>query len=110
MKKLLASLALLIVSMASHAEIDVDGVDGRILYFGVCNSHYAFSYFDGRRIQRGCIVDTQYLSVAWIVDLSREDDCRGQVRVTGVIREDVLYADLVEKVRGCQDGGGRRTT
>ena len=84
------------------AETPVEFQDGRVRYRSECLSNYAFSHFDGRRLQRPCIADSKSVTLDDFLITARHTDCHGRVRVvSGVIQSDVLYADNIEEIWGC---------
>ena len=94
-----------LTSANALAETRVDFQDGRVQYSRECLSNYAFSHFDGRRLERPCVADSDSVTLQDFLLTSRHTDCQGRVRVvSGVIHDGVLSADSIEAVWGC----GRR--
>ncbi len=85
------------------AETPVDYQDGRVQYNRECLSNYAFSHFDGRRLQRPCIVESENVTLQDFLLAGRHTDCQGRVHVvSGVIHDGELSADSIEEVWGCR--------
>lgn len=94
-----------LTSANALAETRVEFQDGRVQYNRECSSHYAFSHFDGHRLERPCVADSDSVTLQDFLLTSRHTDCQGRVRVvSGVIHDGVLSADSIEEVWGC----GRR--
>ena len=102
--RIIAMVTAIIMSTPANtlAETPVEFQDGRVHYRSECSSNYAFSYFDGRRLQRPCIADSESVTLNDFLTTARYTDCQGRVRVvSGVIQSEVLFADNIEEVWGC---------
>ncbi len=106
---MIGGAALLLAAMPAHAQMLFEHEDGRVYFKRSCAGNYSFSFFDGGRLQRGCIESTPEVSLERFVQMSRDHDCPGQVRVVrGTLEDGIVRATVIEKVRGCVDGGRRR--
>ena len=92
-----------LTSATALAASPVKYQDGRMQYSSECLSSYAFSHFDGRRLQRPCIEDSESVTLKHFLITARRTDCQGRVQVvSGVIHDGVLSADSIEAVWGCR--------
>ncbi len=99
------ALALLLISSAGYAAVPVEYATGRVIYSGKCENKWAFSYFDGVKLQIPCIGSTEEVPLADFVHLGRISLCHRQVRVNqGTLEGDILYARDIEEGSDCSDG------
>ncbi len=102
LKSIPLTLSLLFAMTPAFAADDVVRALGYVIYSGSCAQGYAFSYFDGSRLQLHCIADSETVTVRDMVASSRGTDCGSQLRVvSGNVEDGILYAREIAEVHGC---------
>ena len=107
MKHLLTMLALCCVSVSALAQV-LEYQRGIVVWSPACEDRRMFQYFNGERIVKACIGNTEQVTVDKFMMFATISTCPDQVRVNqGTIVDGVLYATEIEEGRYCSDPGGR---